>query len=50
MLLYHYLYAGIFNVKEFNSIIFNNVKSDIFIDLDRFEIMKDVIVSDFIYK
>ena len=48
MFLYYYLYIGIFRAKEFNSIIFNNIKGDFFIDLNRFEIIKDIIVLDFI--
>ena len=48
--LYHCLYAGILYIKEFNSIIFNNVKRDFFINLNHFEITKDVIVLNFINK
>ena len=49
MLLYHYLYTGIFHIKEFNSIIINNVnKKDFFININRFKITKNIIFIDFI--
>jgi len=48
--LYYYLYISIFRIKEFNSIISNNIKGDFFIDLNRFEIIKNVIILNFINK
>ena len=50
MPLYHYLYANIFRVKKFNSIIFNNIKKDFFINSNYFKIAKNVIVLNFINK
>ena len=47
-LLYHYLYTSIFHAKEFNLIISNNIKRDFFIDLNRFKIIKNVIILNFI--
>ena len=48
--LYHYLYADILHAKKFNSIIFNNIKKDFFIDLNHFKIIKNAIVLNFINK
>jgi len=49
--LYHYLYTGISRVKEFNSIIINNInKKDFFIDTNRFKATKNIIFTDSINK
>ena len=48
--LYHYIYTNILHVKEFNLIIFNNVKRNFFIDLNHFKTIKNVIVLNFINK
>ena len=48
--LYYCLYVNILRVKEFNLIISNNIKRDFFIDLNRFEITKNTIASNFINK
>ena len=41
MLLYYYLYIGISRVKEFNSIIINDInKKDFFIHINRFKTVK----------
>ena len=37
-------------MKEFNSIIFNNIKRNFFIDLNRIKIIKNVIILSFINK
>jgi len=51
MLLYHYLYISIFRVKEFNSVIINDVnKKDFFINTDRFKAVKNVIFINSINK
>ena len=50
LFIYYYLYISIFRAKKFNSIIFNNVKGDFFIDLNCFKTIKNVIVLDFINK
>jgi len=51
MLLYHYLYVSIPRVKEFNSIITNNVnEKDFSIDTDRFKTVKNTIFIDSINK
>jgi len=48
-LLYYYFYTGILRVKEFNSIIFDCINNeDIFINLNRFKRVKNVIIIDFI--
>ena len=49
--LYYYLYVNILRVKEFNSIIINNVnKKDFFIKINRFKAIKNIIFMDFINK
>jgi len=49
--LYHYLYTSIFRVKEFNSIITNNVNEKNFsVNINRFKTAKNVIFIDFINK
>ena len=49
MLLYYYLYINILHIKEFNSIIINNInKKDFFININRFKTMKNIIFIDFI--
>jgi len=47
--LYYYLYINIFYIKEFNSIIVNNVnKKDFFVNINRFKMVKNIIFMDFI--
>ena len=49
--LYHYLYTDIPRVKEFNSIIINNVnKKDFSININRFKTAKNIIFMDSINK
>ena len=49
--LYHCLYTNIPHIKEFNSIITNNVnKKDFFININRFKAMKNAIFTDSINK
>ena len=51
MLLYHYLYINILYIKEFNSIISDRVNNEnIFINSNRFKIIKNVIIINFINK
>ena len=49
-LLYYYRYTGISRAKKFNLIIFNNIKRDFFINLNRFKAVKNVIILNFINK
>ena len=50
-LLYHYFYTSISRVKEFNSIIINNVnEKNFFININRFKATKNAIFIDFINK
>ena len=47
--LYHCFYANIPRIKEFNSIIINDVnEKDFFININRFKAAKNVIFTDFI--
>jgi len=49
MLLYYCFYINILYIKEFNLIIFNRINNkNIFIDLNRFKIIKNVIIINFI--
>jgi len=42
---YHYLYAGILRVKEFNSIISDCINNeDIYNNLNRFKTIKNIII------
>ena len=42
--LYHYFYAGILYVKEFNSIIINDInKKDFSVNINRFKAAKNII-------
>ena len=51
MPLYHWLYISIPRIKEFNSIIFNRINNkNISINLNRFKIMKNIIITNFINK
>ena len=51
MPLYYYLYTGISRVKEFNSIITNNVnEKDFFININHFKITKNIIFINFLNK
>ena len=51
MPLYHYFYINILYIKEFNSIVFNYVNNkNIFINLNRFKIIKNIIIINFINK
>jgi len=51
MSLYYYFYTSISRIKEFNSIIINNVnEKDFFININRFKVMKNVIFINFINK
>ena len=49
--LYHCLYISIPRIKEFNSIIINDVnKEDFFIDINRFKAIKNVIFINSVNK
>jgi len=49
--LYYYFYINILYIKEFNSIIINNINEKNFsININRFKMMKNVIFIDFINK
>ena len=49
--LYYCFYTDIPHVKEFNSIIFNRINNEnISINLNRFKIIKNIIIINFINK
>ena len=49
--LYHYFYISIPRIKEFNSIIINDInEKNFFVNINRFKIIKNTIFIDFVNK